>query len=284
MINIDEKNILINYREYKENKSYFEKYNIKIDAENNELNNTNCFYICFNDNKKRTIRLLKKIKRLKHKNKITGIDYKDYNSIGIIENEDDEIINCIKAIFIEDKEKRYEYIYDTLCDDLDKIWSEKNPCKFENNICIAERNKSKNSRINGCCYSFWYKNCGSRIYGVHQCEYFDKVKFCTNKNLTCKLYVCPYLKKYSKFKIKINQILLIQVFFNIYQKIVIKNNFFIARKEFIKKLIKEGKRIKPILLFYACRDFLVYKSVPKDKKELAKKYQQIYKKTKGLRK
>ena len=284
MIRIDEKNVILGKNEYNENKSFFDKYMINLDNSKIKNKDPKIFYITFDNNKKNTIKKLKKLKKIKQRNRINGIEYEGYNIIGITENLNEEIINCIKAIYIENREKRYEYIYDTLCDDLDKIWSEKNPCKFENNICIFERNKSKNPRINGCCYSFWYRYFGSQIYGVHQCEHFDKVKFCTNKNLTCKLFVCQYLRKYSEFEININEILLIQVFFNIYQKIVIKNNFFIHRKELIKKLIKEEKRIKPILLYYACRDFLVYKNIPKEKRKMAKDYQLIYKRTKGLRK
>ena len=283
MININDNFVIINLKEY----------NILDIATKEEIKKNidkNIFWISFKDNNKQNIKLLKKLKKeinIKRKNenrkKNFGIEFNQYKLIGIIENENEEIISCIRAIFIEDKDERYEYIYDTICKQLDKKWIEENPCKFESNYCIYERN-NKNPREDGCCYAFWYKNMGTQTYGVHKCEHLHPTEHCKNSNLTCKLFVCTYLRKYSNFKIKINELILVQVFFNRYQKIMIRNNFFIEKKLFLEKLKKDEYRIKPLILYYVHRDFLVYKNIPKNKKEIAKRYEKIYKNTNGLRK
>ena len=77
---------------------------------------------------------------------------------------------------------------------------------------------------------------------------------------------------------------MVQVFLNRYQKIVIRNNYFVEKNKLLEKLKKDEHRIKPLILYYVGRDFLVYKSVPKEKREIAKRYEKIYKNTNGLRK
>lgn len=60
-----------------------------------------------------------------------------------------EIIEVSRAISLKDKRKRYEYIYDTICNKLDaKIKT--NYCGFENDICLKDR-LLNNNHINGCC-------------------------------------------------------------------------------------------------------------------------------------
>ena len=76
---------------------------------------------------------------------------------------------------------------------------------------------------------------------------------------------------------------MVKIFFNKYQKIIIKNNFFIKKEELLKKLKNDEYRIKPLLLYYVDRSFLVYKGVPKEKRKIARKYEEIYRNTKGLR-
>ena len=241
MINIDENRVIIKLKEYN-------LLNPEIKKEIEKNINVKIFKIIFSDNTNQNIRLLKKMKKENQKEMYCGVKYYNYNLIGIIDNENDEIISCIKAIFIKNRDDRYEFIYNNLCKQLDQIWNKENPCKFENNICISERMTAKHPRENGCCYAFWYKKCGLQIFGVHQCEHLDSKEYCKNPNITCKLFVCPYLKKHSKFKIKIDKLLLVQVFLNRYQKIVIKNNFFITRNEFIEKLKRDEKNLNR--LFY----------------------------------
>ena len=276
MIKIYENNIIIDFKEYSslssEKKEEIEKnINVKL------------FTAIFTNDIKQNIKILKQLKKKNDRIGYCGIEYNGYILIGIVNNANEEIIDCIRAIFIKDRDERYEFIYDTICRQLDQKWIDENPCKFENNICVFER-QSKNPRENGCCYAFWYKNFGTQTYGVHQCEHLHPTEHCKNSNLTCKLFVCPYLKKHSNFKIEVDKLVLIQVFFNRYQKISIRNNFFIEKKKFLEKLKKDEHRTKPLILYYVDRDFLVYKRVPKKKRELARKYEEIYRKTNGLRK
>lgn len=276
MIKINDKYVIMNLNEFNLLQPMVkEKIEREIDKK--------VFKISFENNKKEDIKLLKKIKNNKFKYEKYGIDCNGQKLVGIIENENEEIISCLNAIFIDDKDERYEFIYDSICNQLDKKWIDENPCKFENNYCIYER-QNKNPREDGCCYAFWYKNLGTQTVGVHKCEHLHPTEHCKNPNLTCKLFVCTYLKKHSNFRINPSELLLVQVFLNRYQKIMIRNNFFIDKKDFVEKLKKDEHRIKPLILYYVHRDFLVYKSIPKTKKETAKKYGEIYKKTNGLRK
>ena len=275
MINIYENTAIMEFKEYNQ-------LNYKIKNEIEKKINKEIFMINFTDDIKQNIKLLKELKKKNKKIRYSGIKYNDNRIIGIINKANQEIIDCIKAIFIDNRDEKYEFIYNTICNQLDQKWINENPCKFENNICICER-QYKNPRENGCCYAFWYKNLGSQITGIHQCEHLHPTEHCRNSNITCKLYVCPYLKKHSNFRIKLGELIMVKIFFNKYQKIIIKNNFFIKKEELLKKLKNDEYRIKPLLLYYVDRSFLVYKGVPKEKRKIARKYEEIYRNTKGLR-
>lgn len=275
MIKINEKDIIITKQEYN-NSKYLDK---AFDINKNEKNNGYLFKINFSHNFKKNINLLIRLKQKIKKKRVNGIAYKNYNIIGIVYNSNEEINKCIKAIFIENKDEKYEYIYNSICDQLDEKWNVNNPCDFKCDICIFERESFKTPRKNGCCYSFWYSRIPLKIEGIHQCDFFDQEKHCSNKNISCKLFVCPYLKRKRNFYINTKEIMMINIFFNIYQKFVIKYNYFESKEELIKKLKKEEKRIKPILLYYSSRDFLVHKTTPKEKRKIAKEYDIIYKKT-----
>ena len=275
MINIYDNTAIMEFKEYNQ-------LNYKIKNEIEKKINKEIFMINFTDDIKQNIKLLKELKKKNNKIRYSGIKYNDYRLIGIINNANQEIIDCIKAIFIDNRDEKYEFIYNTICNQLDQKWINENPCKFENNICICER-QYKNPRENGCCYAFWYKNLGSQITGIHQCEHLHPTEHCRNVNITCKLYVCPYLKKHSNFRIKLGKLIMGKIFFNKYQKIIIKNNFFIKKEELLKKLKNDEYRIKPLLLYYVDRSFMVYKGVPKEKRKIARKYEEIYRNTKGLR-
>ena len=276
MIKIYENNIIIDFKEYS-------SLNSKKKEEIEKNINVKLFTAIFTNDIKQNIKILKQLKKKHDRINYCGIEYNENKLVGIINNANEEIIDCIRAIFIKDRDNRYEFIYDTICKQLDQKWINENPCKFENNICIFER-QSKKPRENGCCYAFWYKYFGTQTYGVHQCEHLHPTEHCKNPNLTCKLFVCPFLKKHSSFKIEVDKLALIQVFFNRYQKIIIRNNFFIEKNKFLEKLKKDEHRIKPLILYYVDRDFLVYKRVPKKKRDLARKYEEIYRNTNGLRK
>ena len=84
------------------------------------------FEIDNDTNVKKIIKNFQKIVKKIHKRKFElGIKKEDKNIIGevIIKGDNEknkEIIKCIKAILINEKEKRIEYIYDQVCRDLDE--------------------------------------------------------------------------------------------------------------------------------------------------------------------
>lgn len=138
-----------------------------------------------------------------------------------------EKIFMVHAINIKDKRKRYEYIYDIVCEQLDSEFKEKNLCNFNHNKCISVKNKNHCPESNnGCCYG--------RHRGL--CKYY-KNKKCTIKSISCKLFTCKYLKK-KKIKYRCNDFNLLKYFFNIRQKYILENSIFKDKEEIIRLLIK----------------------------------------------
>lgn len=169
---------------------------------------------------------------------------KDINKI-LISNYDDEIIDVIKAIFIEDKRKKIEFIYDRVCSLLDEKWNNCFPCEFCNNKCIASRNNYMDKEYNGCCYSFKRKRFGK--VNKKTCKYLGKDKKCTTSNISCKLFTCNYLRKRKNFKTNFDDYLLLTLFFNKKEKLIIKYNFFKSREEVINKLLESSH--KPYIIY-----------------------------------
>ena len=86
---------------------------------------------------------------LKQNDKIIDLDNIDYlNDI-----EYKWKLYSVIASNIKNIEKRYNYIYDTVCDYLDNEFQEKNICQFKNNKCVGVTDgyHCKES-INGCCF------------------------------------------------------------------------------------------------------------------------------------
>ena len=182
-----------------------------------------------------------KVKQLK---RIIKINKSEINNI-LISNYDDEILDVIKASFIEDKKIRIEFIYDRVCELLDKKWDNCSPCKFCNNKCIASINNYMDKEYNGCCYSFKRKRFGK--VKKEPCKYLGKDKRCTTSNISCKLFTCNYLREKTTFKTNFDDYLLLKLFFNKKEKLVIKYNFFKSRKEVINKLLEEDH--KPYIIY-----------------------------------
>ena len=130
----------------------------------------------------------------------------------------------VKALSIRSRKKRIAFIYDGACERIDK-YNEENGlmCSFKDSRCGDSDNPG---RINGCCY---------------RCKY-QSSKGCPSKNLTCKFYFCPKMRKlgpltaedFPEFKI-----------LSLRQQYILKNNPYCTRESFLRAL-----NIGSILLFF----------------------------------
>ena len=152
--------------------------------------------------------------------------YKNNNNIKMVLNCDtnDEYKSIVYCFNIKDKRKRMSYIYDYLCDYIDNDMKEKNYCDFVDGKCIANRLGYSLYKDNGCCYSRG-KLCTKLVNGC-----------CTNKNPSCKIFMCYYLNHVVKVKnYNTRKILLTSIFFNNYDHIFFKMHYFISKEEFLNK-------------------------------------------------
>ena len=187
---------------------------------------------------KKYIKYVIKLKKKINKKDIQfGILYKNQRIIITIIGESivplekrEELETCIKAIQYDCVKEKYEYIYDAVCDYLDNDNMKNNYCDFKNDVCVAKRSVSNGKIVTmGCCHKFSHYN----IFGkMKLCDYF-KNKRCSIKCITCKLFMCDYLK----VKYRIKDITLLDCFFNIPQKIIIKYSFYTPKEKIIKKLL-----------------------------------------------
>ncbi len=141
-----------------------------------------------------------------------------------------EIAKFTRALTL-DKDARYEYIYDTVCKDMDEMFSKYGFCNFKKNKCVAQRHKTLLSRYpvpktDGCCFKV-----------VRKCEHNNKDGTCKVKCLPCKLFTCPYLGKLH-IGIRASEIILMRAFLNNKQKKTSIYKFYNS-KEFLLKKIKE---------------------------------------------
>lgn len=144
-----------------------------------------------------------------------------------------DFIQAINAIFYNTKYERYNYIYDTVCNYLDNYFYGKNLCDFKNNKCGEKINTSSTT---GCCHHFKNKWIGP-LSKLVLCEYLKEDYTCGAKCISCKLFTCDYLEK-KGIKFRIKDILLLDVFFNPIQKYFIKYMVFTPKEKIIKRLMK----------------------------------------------
>lgn len=191
---------------------------------------------------------IKKLQDLENNNVKFCSQFNNSNIKYIISNYNQDILVALKAIAISDTKSKYEYLYDSIFESLDVVWNVNNPCKFCDNICIATRHNKRRQRENGCCYSFTYsKNPLKFIENEHLCRYLSDTKKCTTQNISCKLFVCKYLKKAKLFNIDIKDFLLIQSFFSAKQQLILKYNYFKSKEEILNKLLEKNN---DSLIFY----------------------------------
>lgn len=162
-----------------------------------------------------------------YKNKYRKIKkYRDKDYIIISKGKNDEEKAFIKAFNEKNIKKRYELIYDYMCEYLDN-----NVCKlcdFKNDRCKANRKGVSVHDINGCCY---FRNEGF-------CKLF-KDKKCTNPNISCKLFMCSLIEKEMGFTSVPKNYLMLNYFFNYRQKELLRRNYRRKKEETIEKLLKK---------------------------------------------
>ena len=177
-----------------------------------------------NKNVNKVIKNTKKVLKICDEN-----NYKlKFNTIGNITDDDNLfwIKNIEDVINIKNIDERYSFIYDKVCEYIDKKYMKCNYCDFKDNVCIYFRYHNMLEHKNGCCYS-------DARGGL--CENLVN-NSCKIKSISCKLYSCEYLRK-NKINFRMKNIPLIKYFFNIKQKYYIKYSFFKDKDYVIDKLI-----------------------------------------------
>lgn len=150
-------------------------------------------------------------------------------------SENIHLINEIKKFVCAlslDKAQRYDYIYDTVCKDMDEMFSVYGFCNFKENKCVSQRHKNLFNRYpvpktDGCCFKV-----------VRKCEHNNKDGTCKVKCLPCKLFTCPYLGKIS-IGIRTSELILLRSFFNNKQKRISLYKFYNSKEILVKKIINE---------------------------------------------
>jgi len=125
--------------------------------------------------------------------------------------------------------KKYEILYDYLYDYLVKQWHDNNYCDFKDNKCIANRAKKTIHEDNGCC---WKKG-----YGL--CSYLNEDKICSCNSISCKLFVCSYLRKKVRFNPK--GLPLVKEFLTNKQQKILTKNLLRPKDDILQQLIKYDK-------------------------------------------
>lgn len=140
---------------------------------------------------------------------------------------------AVKAIQIDDKVKRYDYLYDEICFYLDNVCITNNLCEFKNDKCFAKKNTDVTM---GCCHHFPDKRLGIFYQKkMVPCEYLGE-RGCTTKAIGCKMFMCDDINK-KGYKFTVYNVLLIRYFFNFMQKIIIRTGIFDTKENIMKRLM-----------------------------------------------
>ena len=162
-----------------------------------------------------------------------GINIGLSNTIGFCYVVDDILIRALQALLQDELYRRYEIVYDYICDELDKKFSDNSICQFENDRCIANRKYYNKDKIMGCCYSFKYN--GIQFSDVKLCEH-QKNSRCDVKCLGCKLFTCDYLKKHG-IKFSLENMPIALAFFSKKQREILRTTFFTTKDDVICKVL-----------------------------------------------
>lgn len=165
------------------------------------------------------------------------------------------LIHSLIAINFNSKKEKYKYLYDVVCDYLDKEFIENNLCDFKDGKCIANRTGQTPHKDNGCCYNVKY--IGHLDFKV--CGYCTKLseKGCTIKCISCKFFTCRYYQKQG-ISFEPKSIFLINTFFNKSQMLILKYNIYRTKDEIIDKLLSD--KLLPYFLSLTTKSYYIKES------------------------
>ena len=144
---------------------------------------------------------------------------------------DEDIDIIIEALNIKNKKERIEFIYDYVCNTIDKRYENKDICEFKDSKCLLQR-VNKDNKSNGCCRLCLYQS----------------NKGCTTKNMTCKFFYCSEIhKRYDMYKFDDFKILKC---LSLRQRILLRHNFFSNREDVLKDLYIGSLIIGTIRMVY----------------------------------
>ena len=257
MIKLDDEYYAIDFNMCPDNLGY-----VKIEeiSESN-IDNYNCaIKIIFKNDYESNVQIIKQLINLTSKKDFYSM-YDNKKVKFVISNFTNSLIIALKALLIKEEKTRVAFLYDYLCDYIDKLWSESNPCQFdENSTCIAQREKIAPHEVHGCCYSFNYtKNPLTFITKSEVCRFLEKGKGCTTQNLSCKIFVCKYLRENKIFNIDFDKMVIPKAFFTKNQLLILKYNHFHTRDELIEKVLLN--ETTPNILYDLHGDYRISKPV-----------------------
>ena len=216
--------------------------------------------IDFRNNLPYSILCIRKLNTIKKFGQNFSSSYEGKNVKYVISNYNQEIIDSLKAIEILDRKEKYTFIYETLCDELDAIWTKFNPCNFCNGYCAASMDDDRYNDPNGCCakafdLSFWTEPFALlKKEDMFPCPYLGE-NGCTTRNLACKLFVCPYIKKNNLIELNPREFILYEGFFSPKQKLIVTYNYFRSKEQLIDKLIE--KDYHPYYIYSSRMKYLI---------------------------
>lgn len=204
---------------------------------------TKAIKIKFSNELNINIKILKKLKKILNK-KFIGAPLNDLKIFFIIDNYNDEILDALKALLISNRKEQVTYLYDKVYKKLAYYWYVKSPCNFKDDLCCKERERKELLKLkypvkDGCCYGYRIsKNPFNKEKHLFPCPYLGEDKHCSVDNISCKFFVCEYLKKKDAIEIDIKKFLLVQVFFNKKEQLIMQFNYFHTKDEIINKLME----------------------------------------------
>lgn len=133
-------------------------------------------------------------------------------------------------IALEHTSSRNEYIYDTVCSDLENNFLKFNFCDFKSNKCVSQRHKNvflnnyPYTSTDGCCFKI-----------IKKCQHNNKDGTCKVKCISCKLFICPYLSMRG-IGYYASELLLLRAFYTSKQRGICVNSFYESENMILSKL------------------------------------------------